>query len=145
MNAYYLADNTPIAASTLAEQGILYFRLPTEEADYSAPLQQLRDDRGYVQMDQIHLAPETADIEALCEKFFAEHKHADEEIRFITGGSGIFDLRDDADRWMRVVVVAGDLIIVPAGKYHRFTLDDSRTITAKRLFRDTAGWQAIAR
>jgi len=145
MKAYYLDDNAPIAAETLQREGILYWQLSADEADYAAPLAQIRDDRGYVQMDQIHLSPETPNIEALCDKFFAEHSHADEEIRFVVGGSGIFDLRDEADRWMRVEVVAGDLVIVPAGKHHRFTLDDNRLIPCKRLFKDTSGWSAIPR
>ncbi len=46
---------------------------------------------------------------------------------------------------MRVHVGPGDLIIVPADKYHRFTLDEQRTITCKRLFQDTSGWTPVDR
>lgn len=145
MRAYYLHDDAEIGAETLTEEGILYWQLSSEEAEYAADLAAIRDDRGYVQMDQIYLGPETPNLDALCNKFFVEHSHADEEIRFVVGGSGIFDLRDKDDRWMRVHVEAGDLVIVPAGKHHRFTLDDAQTITCKRLFKDTSGWQAIAR
>ena len=147
MNACYLdasqqPENEPVSADTLAALGILHWSMPTTEAAWSAPLEQIRRDRGYVEMDQIHLDPQTPGLAALSETFFTEHRHADEEIRFVLAGGGIFDLRDDADRWLRVQVEAGDLIIVPAGRYHRFKLDDKGTITCKRLFRDTSGWAA---
>ncbi|MEM9488686.1 MAG: cupin domain-containing protein [Myxococcota bacterium] len=144
MKANWLDDSgtlgADIDAASLNEQGVLYQYLNTAETAYRQPLDTLKGDKGYVQEDVIALSPDTPKLDELCAKFLDEHHHEEDEVRFVLGGAGIFDIRSTDDRWMRVVVEAGDLIVVPANRHHRFMLTDDKAIRCVRLFKDKSGW-----
>ena len=129
-----------ISAEFLEGQGVFNQTLPTEQAGYQPSLDSLAKDRGYIEQDEVALSPKTENLDAICAKFVDEHFHDDDEVRFVLEGRGIFDIRSADDRWMRVVVDAGDLIVVPAKRYHRFFLGQQRQIRCVRLFRDREGW-----
>jgi len=84
--------------------------------------------------------------EAKLAAFFAEHMHEDEEIRYVLAGAGFFDVRERGDaRWVRLALAPGDLVVLPAGVYHRFSVDEADCIVAMRLFRDAPSWTPLDR
>lgn len=104
--------------------GVLYWNINVDDVDNDSLLAQIRSDRGYSYMDEVTCSPDKLEnYEQKLKAFFQEHLHTDEEIRLVLEGSGFFDIRDPNDKWIRIKVEKGDLIVLPAGSYHRFTLD----------------------
>ena len=68
------------------------------------------------------------------------------QVRLVLEGEGYFDVRDSADLWIRIHVTRGDLIVLPAGIMHRFTVvPSSARIVARRLFQAAPKWEALNR
>lgn len=141
--------NVAVSAQEMRQLGICYWKLdanaykypikavPWDPQDAVDPkLSALRDDRGYNYADIITIHPDhLPDFDKKIAAFFEEHIHDAEEIRYILGGSGYFDVRNLQDAWVRIHIQAGDLMTLPEGIYHRFTCDETRLIHAMRLFK----------
>lgn len=115
-------SGVPVPPEQLEKLGVLYYHMPAVSS-----VDGLAQERGYRNRDEIIVSPEKmGDVyEDKVKSFFAEHLHEDEEIRYIRGGRGYFDVRNSGDDWVRIALEKDDLIILPAGIYHRFTTDET--------------------
>ncbi len=106
---------------------MLYYHFPPSSPSSSSDLENLAESRNYAHRDEITVSPSAmgAAYEDKIKMFFDEHMHEDEEIRYIRDGHGFFDVRDASDRWVRIRAEPGDLLVLPAGIYHRFTVDEA--------------------
>ena len=154
-----LSPNKPVTTKDMKELGLNYWKMDAETYEYpvkSIPwdpkdatdprLRALRDDRGYSYADVLTIHPDhLPGFDTHVRNFFTEHIHDAEEIRYILGGSGFFDVRDPLDRWIRIHVKKGDLMTLPEGIYHRFTCDETDFIHAMRMFIGVPCWTPINR
>lgn len=62
-------------------------------------------------------------------RFNTEHCHTDDEMRLVVEGCGYYDFRDMYERWIRIELVVGDLLVIPGGCYHRFSVDSKVTLS----------------
>lgn len=136
--------------SDLAALGIDYERWSLERvgadasaedvlAAYAEEIDEMKRRGGYMTADVIDVNPATPNLETMLAKFDKEHTHSEDEVRFILAGRGIFFLNING-RVASVEVGPGDMLRVPRGTTHWFTLCEDRRIRAIRWFQDTTGW-----
>ena len=108
-------------------------------AAYAEEIDEMKRRGGYVTADVIDVNPETPGLDAMLARFDKEHTHSEDEVRFILAGRGIFFLHL-AGKVVSVEVGPGDMLRVPQGTTHWFTLCEDRRIRAIRWFQKTEGW-----
>jgi 1,2-dihydroxy-3-keto-5-methylthiopentene dioxygenase len=108
-------------------------------AAYAPEIDEMKRRGGYVTADVIDVYPETPGLDAMLARFDREHTHSEDEVRFILAGRGIFFLHLNGTVYS-VEVGPGDLLRVPRGTTHWFTLCEDRRIRTVRWFQDATGW-----
>lgn len=102
--------------------------------------EQLQQTAGYQSRDLIVLHPGVPNLDAFLAKFEQIHTHADDEVRYIVDGEGVFGfLRPDGSQ-VELTVQSEEYINVPAETEHWFHLTPKRRIKAVRYFSGTEGW-----
>src|ERR1700756_421972 len=143
-------DSEPGIRGELARLGIDYERWSLDRvprdatADavlvaYADEIDEMKRRGGYVTADVIDVNPETPNLDAMLARFDKEHTHDEDEVRFILAGRGIFFVHI-GDRVASVEVGPGDMLRVPRGTTHWFTLCEARRIRAIRWFQNVSGW-----
>ncbi|TFE24903.1 cupin domain-containing protein [Cohnella luojiensis] len=112
-------------------------------AAYDEEIHEIAGRRGYKVWDIVALSEATPDLPNILKKFEQVHTHTEDEVRAITAGRGIFIIKGDEETgYFDVELTVGDVISVPEGQPHFFTLMDNKAIVAVRLFIEPAGWVA---
>lgn len=142
MKAYYFEgegdQRLPHVGATLSIDDLSQIGVLAWTDCDEAKVNEIASQRQYKNRDVITVSPEAmGDVyETKVKSFFHEHLHEDEEIRYILDGEGYFDLRNKDDRWIRIAMEKGDLAVLPAGIFHRFTTAETNYIKAMRLFKE---------
>jgi len=146
MRAYLLEQpDSAVAPDALAQRGVLSWSVPADDAGRAELIANVKREYGYVDEDFVELEPGMPNLDEICAKFDKEHFHTEDEVRYVVAGAGIFDVRGVDDRWIRIEVSTGDMIVIPARMYHRFYLTDTKQIRCMRLFANHDGWAPLYR
>ncbi|XP_067613543.1 acireductone dioxygenase isoform X3 [Eurosta solidaginis] len=132
--------------------GVEYFFINSKNYEEDELLSTIRKRRNYTFEDEPFYKQAIFPIRALISK----KEHLSQQVPNIQS-TYIFILLPNSpkkkriikyggsDNWIRIAVETGDLIIIPAGIYHRFTLDTQNYIRAKRYFIGEPIWHPYNR
>ncbi|KAG8186191.1 hypothetical protein JTE90_008721 [Oedothorax gibbosus] len=123
-----------------------YWKIDVDNLENDILYKEIREKRGYKYEDELDVSRKTMlNYDAKMKSFYTEHFHEEEEIRLFLAGSAYFDVRDKDNKWIRILGEKGDLLVLPAGSYHRFTTDTNEYVKLKRLFCGNPVYKAIPR
>ncbi|BBX45377.1 acireductone dioxygenase [Mycobacterium cookii] len=133
-------DHWPVAADLDADR-------PAEQilAECAQPIAAINRDGRYRHVDVTGLRPDDRDPDwqatasTARSKFLAEHRHAEDEVRFFVAGRGCFYLHLEPEV-LAVVCESGDVLSVPAGTRHWFDMGSRPDFAAIRFFEREDGW-----
>jgi len=105
--------------------------------------EQLKAEKGYQTRDLIVLYPRMENLATLLSKFELAHKHADDEVRYILEGEGVFGFVLPDGSQAELTVQASEYINVPKLTEHWFHLTSSQRVKAVRYFTNNEGWVPV--
>lgn len=141
--------NEPVDIKSLEKIGVTFEKLNPDETNYKEDPKLLEycKEREFSFSDILTVSQEgLKNYEKTLKCFYKEHFHPDDESRYVIEGCGYFDVRNEKDEWVRILVEKGDLFTLPAGMYHRFALDESHHfLKSVRMFVADPIWTPLYR
>ncbi|XP_015923469.2 uncharacterized protein [Parasteatoda tepidariorum] len=126
--------------------GVEYWKIDMDNLQTDENFKNIRKIRGYDFEDHMEVSRETIpDYDEATKMFYTEHEHEEDNVRLFTDGTGYFDVRDKNDRWIRIKVGRGVLLVLPGWTYHRFTPGANNYTKVMRLYSSSHVWKTIER
>ena len=117
-------DRGSVSIEELNALDLECYQIPSRTPMYQQRIEEIGERHDCVHLDTVTLSHADTDPQG---EYWQEHLHPTVEFRYIEWGRGYFDVRDQDDDWIRILASAGDLIVIPAGMYHRFALQVTKS------------------
>jgi 1,2-dihydroxy-3-keto-5-methylthiopentene dioxygenase len=137
---YWSVGDAPAIRNLLAQEALTEDEKEQAIQALDSYFERLKQDLGYQSRDLIVLHPHIPNLDALLAKFNNCHTHADDEVRYIIDGEGVFGFVLPDGSQVELTIQPEEYINVPAGTEHWFHLSDRKRIKAIRYFVTTEGW-----
>jgi len=120
--------------------GVFIWRIPINEGMVSQ-LNWITNEHKFVFENELQIKEGlTPRLDEKIKEWYQPHTHALEESRLVLDGQAYYDIEDpSSEKWIRVLIEKGDLIIIPVGCMHRFTPDTKNFVQLRRYYQTKEG------
>ncbi|PAV59316.1 hypothetical protein WR25_17819 [Diploscapter pachys] len=92
-----------------------------------------------VSSDILTVNDNVPDWEEKLEEYYEPIVRDDDFVCMVVDGSCYYDVEPEEDEWIRCHLEKGDLVIIPKGLSHRFTITPKNYVQIQRFFTDRNG------
>uniref|UniRef100_A0A0N5AJW5 1,2-dihydroxy-3-keto-5-methylthiopentene dioxygenase homolog n=1 Tax=Syphacia muris TaxID=451379 RepID=A0A0N5AJW5_9BILA len=103
--------------------GVIHYKVDLDDTvAMKKRISRVKNDRGVISSDIITINEHLADLSLKLEEFFEPVVKKEDAIYLLMDGSAYYDIEVDEDDWIRIELERGDMIVIPSGRPHRYTL-----------------------
>jgi 1,2-dihydroxy-3-keto-5-methylthiopentene dioxygenase len=144
MRAVWMSPSERVCSpDELRAEGIVVETFDTRSPQPAAD--RLRTELQFGRQDDVRLSVTNPRDEATIAREIDEHLHLSQEVRFFLEGEGVYDVRARDERWIRVWVGPGDVLVIPEKRYHRFLPGTQTAIRYFQIYAERGGLTPLYR
>uniref|UniRef100_A0AC34QM74 Uncharacterized protein n=1 Tax=Panagrolaimus sp. JU765 TaxID=591449 RepID=A0AC34QM74_9BILA len=102
--------------------GVIHYKVDLDDTvAMKKRISRIRSDRNQVPIDVLTLDENVKDLETKLDDLYEPVEKQQEQVILVLDGAMYFDIENEEDVWVRMLVERGDIVIIPKGKPHRCT------------------------
>ncbi|GMS84340.1 hypothetical protein PENTCL1PPCAC_6515, partial [Pristionchus entomophagus] len=119
----------------MTRAGVQYFKVDLDDTvAMKKRLSRVKTENKINSYDVFTINESTPDLQDKLEEYYEPVTKDDNVVTMVTDGTCYFDVEPEEEDWIRIQVERGDLIVIPKGLSHRFTITPKNFVQMQRFF-----------
>ncbi|XGW09475.1 hypothetical protein V3C99_011626, partial [Haemonchus contortus] len=115
--------------------GVVYYKVDLDDTvAMKKRLSRVRNERKVVSSDVLTINDSTPDFDEKLEDYYEPTTKSQDVVSMVLEGTCYYDVEPEEDEWIRIQLERGDLIVIPQGVSHRFTVTPQNFVQLQRFF-----------
>ncbi|CAI4232964.1 unnamed protein product [Auanema sp. JU1783] len=115
--------------------GVQYYKVDLEDTvQMKKRISRVKTEKNVNASDMFVINDSVPDLNDRLEEYYEPAVKSDDVVSLVLDGACYYDVEPEEDEWIRVQMEKGDLLVIPKGLSHRFTVTPQNNVTIQRFF-----------